>query len=118
MGLDAGRSTETTPRRITDVTGALSCMWWWQPCSVPRRGNPQSLGDARRQREIRVLGGRSTELRTAAPQLADADGDHPGDDADAAGVVAVRLGELRRARVEQGQAVAEDADFPLPAGVA
>ena len=35
-----------------------------------------------------------------------------------AGVVAVRLGELRRGRPEQGPAAAEDADFPLPAGVA
>ena len=35
-----------------------------------------------------------------------------------AGVVAVRVGELRRARAEQGPQAAEDADFPLPAGVA
>jgi hypothetical protein len=35
-----------------------------------------------------------------------------------AGVVAVRVGELRRARAEQGPRAAEDADFPLPAGVA
>jgi drug/metabolite transporter (DMT)-like permease len=34
------------------------------------------------------------------------------------GVAAVRLGELRRVRAEQGPAAAEDADFPLPAGVA
>lgn len=35
-----------------------------------------------------------------------------------AGVVAVRLGELRRTRAERRAATAEDADFPLPAGVA
>jgi drug/metabolite transporter (DMT)-like permease len=34
------------------------------------------------------------------------------------GVVAVRLGELRRARAEQAAGGAQDADFPLPAGVA
>ncbi|SDP38241.1 Threonine/homoserine efflux transporter RhtA [Pedococcus dokdonensis] len=34
------------------------------------------------------------------------------------GVVAVRLGELRRARAERGRAAAEETDFPLPAGVA
>lgn len=35
-----------------------------------------------------------------------------------AGVVAVRLGELRRARTEQRSDELEGADFPLPAGVA
>ena len=34
------------------------------------------------------------------------------------GVVAVRLGELRRERSERATAAADDADFPLPAGVA
>lgn len=35
-----------------------------------------------------------------------------------AGVVAVRVGELRRTRAELGADAAEGADFPLPAGVA
>jgi drug/metabolite transporter (DMT)-like permease len=35
-----------------------------------------------------------------------------------AGVVAVRLGELRRERADRATAAADEADFPLPSGVA
>src|SRR6476661_3907206 len=72
------RGAARRPHRVESRTRRLA------PCGVPRRGNPESLGDARGQREIRLVGSHRRAVGAFAPELPHADGDDPRHDADTA----------------------------------